>query len=388
MKVAFVDQRGSEPGGAELSLALLLRHLPSAIEPHAVFFEHGRFADEIKASGIATTVLTLGENSELSTRERPRLSAVAELPGRAVELARHLRSHRIDVVHTNTVKAHILGGAAARLAGKPCVAHLRDVLQGTGRAIVRSSVAFGTYYRIAIARSVADSYKLKRTLVIDNPLDLESYVHLPEREAARHALGIEDDVPLAVIVGRINRWKGQDRFLRALATVNRVTPLHGLIVGAPVFRDADFLPELHELRARLGLEHAVRFIDWVDDPRSIYAAADVHVNASTREPFGRTVIEAAACSVPSVCFDDSGVSESMGGQTGIVVPAADETALANGILRYARDPVERRAAGKAALEWSARFDASHHARRVAEVLAQARERRPWPAGAARKPSVI
>jgi glycosyltransferase involved in cell wall biosynthesis len=354
---------------------LLLGHLPAGIEPHIVFFTDGAFADEMRAAGYETSVVSLGKNSLSSTRERPRLRALGEIPLAVYELARHLRALEVDVVYTNTIKAHVIGGLAARVAGKPCVAHLRDILHGAGHAIVRTAVSLNTRYRIAISRAVADSFKLGNTAVIDNPLDLENYANLPDRTEARLELGIDDELPVASIIGRINRWKGQDRFLRALASVNEVSPTRGLIVGAPVFRDEDFLPELHALRRSLGLDSMVRFVDWVDDPRRIYAATDIHVNASTEEPFGRTVIEAAAARVPTVCFDDSGVAETMRGQTGIVVPAADEGALARGMLRYAQDAEALRAAGEAAFAWSKRFDAAQHARRVADVIVRARGER-------------
>jgi glycosyltransferase involved in cell wall biosynthesis len=65
----------------------------------------------------------------------------------------------------------------------------------------------------------------------------------------------------------------------------------------------------------------------------------------------------------------------MRGQTGIVVPAADEGALARGMLRYAQDAEALRAAGEAAFAWSKRFDAAQHARRVADVIVRARGER-------------
>jgi glycosyltransferase involved in cell wall biosynthesis len=113
----------------------------------------------------------------------------------------------------------------------------------------------------------------------------------------------------------------------------------------------------------------VSFVDWVDDARTVYAAIDVNVNTSNREPFGRTIIEAAACGVPSVCFDDSGVSETMqNGISGIVVRAHDETALAQALSFYASDAKRRAEASIAARTWSQRFDATLHARRVANIL--------------------
>jgi glycosyltransferase involved in cell wall biosynthesis len=60
---------------------------------------------------------------------------------------------------------------------------------------------------------------------------------------------------------------------------------------------------------QLGVRERVTFVPWLDDVREIYAATDVNANCSTREPFGRAAVEAAACGVPTVCFDDSGAAE-------------------------------------------------------------------------------
>ncbi len=376
MRVAFIDQTGNEAGGAQESLALLLRSLPPGTDPVAVFSNDGAFAEHVRRMGIDTFVVPLGRRSAASTRERVRLGAIVELPQPVRALARILVREKADVVHTNTIKAHVAGGSAARLARLPCVAHVRDILDGFGRRIVRTAIAACTRERIAISEAVDRSFSLPRTTVIDNPLDLSSYVRRRERAEARASLGIPNDgVPLVAMVGRINRWKGQDRFLRAIARVRAQVPVRAAIVGAPLFRDVDFLPELRAQARSLGLDEAVSFLAWQTDPRAVYEALDVHVNASTREPFGRTVIEAAAMSVPSVCFDDAGVAPGMRRSgAGIVVPAADEERLAAGILRLVSCTELREAAGEASRAWSGHFDASLHARRVCDVLVRAAAR--------------
>jgi glycosyltransferase involved in cell wall biosynthesis len=127
----------------------------------------------------------------------------------------------------------------------------------------------------------------------------------------------------------------------------------------------------------LGLKERITFLDWLDDPRLLLAAADVNVNCSTREPFGRTVIEAAAAGVPTVCFDDAGVAEFMqDGVTGTLVPAGDEERLGDAIAAsVALDPAGREAAGMRAKVWSQRFTADRHAARVAEILERAAQPR-------------
>jgi glycosyltransferase involved in cell wall biosynthesis len=369
VKIAVIDQTGNEAGGAQISLELFLRNLPADIEASAIFFETGVFSERIGRLNIPVRVVSLDAGLRSATRERLSIANARLLPGALRPLVSALREIRPDVVYTNGAKAHVLGSIAARLSRVPSVVHHRDILAGPTRLGLLGVLAACSQARIANSAAVARCYPLPNTSVIDNPVDLARYERLPPRDAARAKLGIDGDEPVAGIVGRVNRWKGIDRFLRAIAAVNRRTRLRGVIVGAPHFRDAEHLGELRSLSTELGLDGIVTFVDWVDDTRTVYAAIDINVNASHREPFGRTIIEAAAAGVPSVCFDDAGVSETMIDATmGLVVRAGDEAALTNALGAYAEDPDRRAAAGLAARSWSGRFDAGLHARRVADVL--------------------
>ena len=115
----------------------------------------------------------------------------------------------------------------------------------------------------------------------------------------------------------------------------------------------------------------VSFVPWVEDIHWVYAAIDVNANCSTREPFGRSIPEAAAAGVPSVCFDDSGAAETiLDGCTGRVVPAADESAFARALiecLSIAPHPETRANVRQNAL----RFEAGAIAQELAEVVRRA-----------------
>jgi glycosyltransferase involved in cell wall biosynthesis len=369
VKVAIVDQTGDVIGGAQQSLELFIRNRPADVAVAVVFFEDGAFAAKMRALGIATRIVPLADGIRTVTRERLPLGALGALPLALRSLVGALRAIAPDVVYTNGIKAHVLGSVAARLAGVPSVVHHRDILTGPVRLAFIAAIAACSQARIATSKNVARAYPLARTTVIGNPVELGAFRVLPDRSTARASFGFAGAAPIAGIVGRINRWKGIDRFLRALAIVNRTTELRGLIVGAPHFRDADLLEELHALRSKLNLDDLVRFSDWVDDTRTIYAAIDVNVNCSEREPFGRTIIEAAAAGVPSVCFADAGVAEWMvDGEIGSAVSSGDETALSAALISYASDGVLRSRAGVAARTWSEQFDSRLHAELVAHVL--------------------
>ena len=369
LRVAFIDQVGAEAGGAEQTLATFLEHVPADIEPTAVLFEDGAFADRLRKLGIDVDVVDVPQAISSSTRERMHVAAVGALPRVARGVARALSTRGIDVAYTNSMKAHLAGAFAARLARVPCLMHFHDIVDGTALTALRTAARFGSRKRIACSHRVADAVGLGETTVVYGPIDMTAYGQLPDRRTARAQLGLPADGPVVSIVGRINRWKGHDRFVRIAAEVLPFVPdAHFAIVGAPLFRDGDFVPEIETLAERLSVREKITFIPWLDDVRTIYAATDVNVNCSTREPFGRAVVEAAACGVPSICFDDSGVSETLlDGVTGRGVPAGNEAAFAAAIVDLLR---EKRSC-ESVRAGAQRFDAPRIAEAMAAVIRSA-----------------
>jgi len=367
IRVAFANRAGDVTGGAEESLALLIRHLPSDFEPHAVLFGEGRYADRLRSCGVNVHVVPVAADLLESTRERPTISGALAIPASILTVMRLLRRERIDVVHTNTVKSHLVVIPAARLAGVASTIHLRDIVEGVGRPMVRA-LGRSAGARIAISSAVSSWYAMPDTHVIPNPVDLTEYDAVPDRRAARRLLGIPGDEPVLGIVGRINRWKQHDVFLRVVAGLARRRPVRCVIVGEARFRDADFVPELHALARELGIADRTHFVSWQDDVRRAYAAIDVLCNCSVREPFGRTMVEAAAAGVPAVAFDDGGGPDIIEpGRTGFIVAAGDEAAFATAVDALLDDD-RRRAMGAAARVAARRFAAPQHAAAVAKIL--------------------
>jgi glycosyltransferase involved in cell wall biosynthesis len=369
VRVAFIDQVGGSAGGAEETLATFIESAKADVIPHAILFEDGAFAERLRGLGTVVDVLRVPDEIIGSTRERMRVTGAIQAPGVALATAALLRRRRIDVAYTNSMKAHFIGAFAARAANIPCVMHFHDIISGAGLNALRAAARLGSRERIACSELVARTIGVGETTVIYGPVKLSAYALLPERGAARARLGLPQHVPIVALVGRINRWKGHDRFLRIAARVAAGTDAHFAIAGAAIFRDADFVPELHALAATLGITDRVTFIPWLDDVREIYAACDVNTNCSTREPFGRAIVEAAACGVPTVCFGDSGAAETIVDTvTGFTVSPGDEDGFAAAILKLLIAPDLRSRVSAAARAATNRFDASLIAQQMSAVI--------------------
>lgn len=153
-----------------------------------------------------------------------------------------------------------------------------------------------------------------------------------------------DTAPRLVHLGRLRRYKGTHLVLESFAQIRRALPAASLdIVGGGPERAA-----LERLAARLGVADAVRFHGHLPLPAMVELLHRCHLflNASPKEGWGLTVIEAAACGVPCVAADSPGLRDSVeDGVTGLLVPYGDTAAMARAALALLGDPARREAMG-------------------------------------------
>jgi D-inositol-3-phosphate glycosyltransferase len=153
------------------------------------------------------------------------------------------------------------------------------------------------------------------------------------RDASRAVLGLGDG-PVLLFVGRIQRLKGADVAVRALAHLgDEGYPAASLvIVGGPSGPDGEAeLARLHELVDEYSLGGRVRFVpaEPHDHLATYYRAADACLVPSRSESFGLVALEAAACGTPVVAAAVGGLRSLVDhAQTGFLVEGRDPAAYA------------------------------------------------------------
>jgi phosphatidylinositol alpha-1,6-mannosyltransferase len=194
--------------------------------------------------------------------------------------------------------------------------------------------------------------------------------------ALRAKLGLEGKRAI-VSVARITPRKNHDALLRALATLApRHRDLIYLVVG-----DGHARPALEEEARRLGVADRVRFVGAASrsEVGAYYKLARVHALVPKAKPddnelesFGLCYVEAALCGVPSVGSRSGGVPEAVAdGETGLLVEADDEGAVASALERLLEDDaLHARLAGAAAPFARERFSWDRCARETREALAR------------------
>jgi glycosyltransferase involved in cell wall biosynthesis len=359
MRVLFFDHIASMSGG-EIALLHLVQHLDrAAVEPIVVLGAEGPLA--LKLRPVAEVhVLPMEAGVAQARKDALGAGSILRLLGAAWaagvyvwQLSRFIRAHRLALVHTNTLKADILGGLAARLAGVPVIWHVRDRIADDylPRKVVKAFLWMSGWLPTAM---IANSYATAATLtpgvgkhkpiyVVHDGTPLASFrpVALSGSVVQGHNGRNPSNGAMVGIVGRISPWKGQDVFLRAARLVRASYPQARFrIIGSALFNEAAYEAHVNHLVAELGLDSAVEFRGFREDVAAEIAQLDVCVHASTRpEPFGQVIIEAMAAGVPVVATNAGGVPEIVqDGVTGLLVPMNDAEAMAAAVASLLADP--------------------------------------------------
>lgn len=156
------------------------------------------------------------------------------------------------------------------------------------------------------------------------------------REPYSHPF-FETGEPVLVACGRLTEQKDYPTLLRAIARIRTERPARLIVLGdGPLQRD------LTALARELGIDDAVDFAGYVDNPHPCMARASIYVLSSRSEGFGNVLVEALALARPVVATDcPHGPGEILDrGTYGRLVPPGDPEALAEAALDLLGDPDE------------------------------------------------
>jgi glycosyltransferase involved in cell wall biosynthesis len=333
LRVVYLDHVAQLSGG-ELALLRLLKAL-TEVDAHVILSEDGPLVERLVEAGISVEVFPLPARTRLLRKGSVRaarlpLLATYDTIAHAVRLALRLRRLRPDIVHTNSLKSGIYGSIAGRLAGTPVVWHLRDrldpeYLPRAGVLLVR--LLTRSLPDVVVSNSEATKRTLisrKRSFVVPSAVDLGPFGPRPTAPRTQRLL--------VGIVGRLAPWKGQDVFLRAFARAFPDGCHRAVVVGAPLFGEAETAYEcdLRRLAEELGVSDRVEFRGHREDIASELARIDILVHASiVPEPFGQTIIEGMSAQLAVVASRGGGPEEIITeGVDGLLYEPGDFVALA------------------------------------------------------------
>jgi len=299
----------------------------------------------------------------------------------AAGLVKLIRRVSADVVHAHGRSAAWSSYLAARATGVPFLTtwHKGFREQNVLKRMYNGVMARGERV-IAVSDQIADLISERhgvpsdRISVVPAGVDIAFFdpaaVSVDRIEAVRRAWGIRRETRVILVVGRMLRRKGHHVVIKAVRRLKD----RGLKDFVCVFAGDDqdqhsYSGEVWDLVLATEATDVIRIAGPSEDLPAVYAAATIAVSGALQpEGLQRAILEAQAMERP-VVVTDRGASPEMvlapptvseDRMTGLRVPAGDEAALANALLRlFAASDAERQAIGARGRAWvAAQFNPS------------------------------
>ncbi len=180
----------------------------------------------------------------------------------------------------------------------------------------------------------------KRTEIIPGVgVDLERFPNAEvDRTVVRAELGISVDAKVLIYIAELNKNKNQTSLLDMIAELNKVRQDVILLLVGP----GDMRSELEEKAKKLGIADKVVFAGYRKDVPQLMKSSDVCVLSSKREGLPVNLMEAMACGVPVVAYDNRGHRTIINnGDNGFIVPYGEYVKMAEKVDALLKDEVLR-----------------------------------------------
>ncbi|MGB9662819.1 MAG: glycosyltransferase [Moorellaceae bacterium] len=341
------------PGGAERLVVDLMEATDKErfeVAAVSLYPESGTILEKvIKEKGLQ--VYFLNKHRGLDLRMIPRLY-------------RLFHTFRPDVVHTHlyVLRYALLPSLLCRVPVRVHTVHnvAQKEVDRVGKLVHWIAFRLGNVVPVSISREVANTVRAVygrdiHTPVIYNGIPTARFITNAGQDNTKKGRDV-----VLLHIGRFAPQKNHLLLIEAFALAVKEHPTMQLwLIG-----DGPLRPAVEKTVVEMGLEGTVLFLGIRDDVPKLLADSDVFILPSDWEGVPLTVLEAMAAGKPVVATAVGGVPELVeDGVTGILVPPRNPEALAQGILRLAKDPHLRQRMGKAARERALeRFDIARTAR--------------------------
>lgn len=287
------------------------------------------------------------------------------------QVANFIRKNEVDILHTHSTEAGVIGRLAAPLAGDPAVVHTvhgvpfsddrNRLLNGYVLGCERLAARF-TDRMVTNTDRIRDTYLERGIGTPEQYRTIHSGIDIGQFSDAPPASDVDSEDIRVVMVARLARGKGFEVLLDAIAELQET--VHVYIAGEGPL--AEWLDE--ELEHR-GLEGTVTLLGFREDIPQVLAAGDLLVLPSYREGMPRVITEAMAAGLPVIATDIAGIPDQVvDGETGYLIPTGDPDALRDRIADLVANPERREQMGAAGQRRArARFSAEEMVERTRAV---------------------
>ena len=224
----------------------------------------------------------------------------------------------------------------------------------------------------AMKDSVIQNTVVEERIIDVVPFGIDRTIFNPRhatRRRGRTLFQLPGNSLLVGFIGRLDKQKGCEEFIRAAAKIRKSAPrAMFILIGEETRGEPGYGNYLRSLTESLGLKRHVRFLPFTREVPLFLASLDVLAVPSYSETFGYVAIEGMAMGIPVVGTNTGGLPEIIvDGETGFLVPPRSPEELGRAILALLRKPALRKEMGNnGQLRVKERFDFLKHI----EVLEQ------------------
>ncbi len=341
-----------ELGGAQKQLLSLINHLDKEkFNPFLFTARNGLLLPE----ALSINELTLKKSRYL---ERP-INPLKDLLA-LIEIYGFIKKNNIEIVHTHSSKAGILGRLAARLARVKIIVHsvhgwsFNDYQPKIVRLffIWLERLAASFTDKLIVVSNYDKQKGLDKHIGRENKYTLIRYgIDYTEfslkDQTIRKELGLDTNDLIVGMVSCFKPQKSPQDFIKLAFLINKVSPnVKFLLVGDGILRRS-----IERSIDKFNLQDCVILAGWRWDIPKILAVIDIFVLTSLWEGLPIAALEAMASSKPIIATNTGGIGEVIvEGKSGFLVPPGDMLKMSERLAVLLKDKNLRAQMGQNARE--------------------------------------
>lgn len=323
------------------------------MNPVVVLPHEGPLSSELEKAGIKIIYAPVIK----ITRKMFTAKNLFSLPGEYFSSLRIIRDSvkemNIELVYSNTL-AVLIGFLYARKYKLPHIWHVHEIIEHPKmvtnffKRLLKSKVNSKLIFNSHATQQFWDQSSKLNAEIVWNGLEKPSDAVDSEKiKLLRTATGLKEEDIVIGLVGRINRWKGQQLLLDAFSELNHENAKL-IFVGSPPPNQDEYLNNLTDKIDQRDLHKKVKILPFQNDIWNVWELIDIAIVPSIEpEPFGLVAVEAMLCGKPVIASRMGGLSEIVVHQeTGILFESRNSTQLKEALNQLILDQEQRRSMGQ------------------------------------------
>lgn len=293
-----------------------------------------------------------------------------------LQVIKHLKKVKPDIVNFGTPKVSLLGMIAAKILGVKnriytCRGFRFEHETGTKKTILvamEKLTARFAHQIICISKSVQDLgveqgiFSTDKSLVIhkgsSNGIDLERFnpklISNAQKHSLKQELGLKQDDFVFGFVGRLVDRKGIRELYEAFSNLYNTNQKLQLLVVGPIehsqISDTSLIDKMNQ-------HPGIHLVGTQKDVPLYLSVMDVFCLPAWWEGFGNVSVQAAAMGLPVIATDVTGSKDAVSKDyNGLLIPAKSTQLLQKAMMELYNDDVKRKKLGANGIEWAKNFD--------------------------------